>query len=189
MVDENGQVFVQSSTQHPTETQEIAAHVLGAAEQPGHRAGACGWAADLAGRRPRGNAFAAVVALAAVKTGRPVRLQLESRCRDMTLTGKRHPFSGEILQLGYDRDGRLLRPPSAARNSDGGWSLDLSELRSTTVRSSTSTTRSYVPGKRVQVSGRVAKTNVTSHTAFRGFGGPQGMMVIEEIMGSGRRAV
>jgi xanthine dehydrogenase molybdopterin-binding subunit B len=111
-----------------------------------------------------------------VRTGRPVRVQLD-RDLDMTLTGKRHPFLGRF-DVGYDGEGRLLAA-KVTLVSDAGWSLDLSE--SITDRGLFHLDNAYyVPTCHYE--GRVAKTNVVSHTAFRGFGGPQGMLVIEEIL-------
>jgi len=128
------------------------------------------------GKETQGNAFAALVALAAVKTGRPVRVQLD-RDLDMMLTGKRHPFHSKF-SVGYDGDGRLLAV-QVAMVSDGGWSLDLSQPILDRALFHLDNAY-YLPA--VHFSGQIAKTNVTSHTAFRGFGGPQGMIVIEEIM-------
>ena len=128
------------------------------------------------GKETQAAPFAALVALAARRTGRVVRLQLD-RDVDMALTGKRHPFLARF-EIGHDAEGRLL----AARIdlvSDGGWSLDLSVAICDRALFHLDNAY-YVPA--VDFSGRVARTNVTSHTAFRGFGGPQGMLVIEEIM-------
>ncbi len=172
---EDGEVFVSSSTQHPSEVQAVVAHVLDLPRnkvvvQSPRMGGGFG------GKETQGNAWAAFVALAARKTGKPVRVQLD-RDLDMTLTGKRHPFYARF-EAGYDDEGRLL----AARVllvSDGGWSLDLSE--SINDRGLFHLDNSYyIPS--VEFTGRVAKTNVVSHTAFRGFGGPQGMVVMEEIL-------
>ena len=128
------------------------------------------------GKETQGNAFAALVALAAMRTGRPVRLQLD-RDVDMTVTGKRHPFAAKFA-VGYDRDGRL-RAADIALVADGGWSIDLSQAIVDRALFHLDNAY-YLPA--VRFSGRVAKTNVASNTAFRGFGGPQGMLVIEEIM-------
>jgi xanthine dehydrogenase molybdopterin binding subunit len=128
------------------------------------------------GKETQGNTWASFAALASMKTGRAVRVQLD-RDLDMMLTGKRHPFHARF-DVGHDDRGRIL----AARVtlvSDGGWSLDLSE--SITDRALFHLDNAYyVPA--CDFSGRVGKTNVVSHTAFRGFGGPQGMLVMEEIL-------
>ena len=111
-----------------------------------------------------------------MKTGRPVRVQTD-RDVDMRMTGKRHPFLARF-QVGYDDDGKILAL-KCDLISNGGWSLDLS--MPVTDRAMFHVDNAYyVPD--IEVSGRVAKTHIASNTAFRGFGGPQGMLVIEEIM-------
>mgnify|MGYP001555139676 CR=1 FL=1 len=172
---EDGTVLVNSSTQHPSEIQAIVAEVLHVARhkvvvQAPRMGGGFG------GKETQGNAFAALMALAAVKTGRPVRIQLD-RDLDMKLTGKRHPFHARFA-IGHDRDGRLLGA-KVELVSDGGWSLDLSTAICDRALFHLDNAY-YIPA--VAFSGRVGRTNVTSHTAFRGFGGPQGIIVIEEIM-------
>jgi len=172
---DDGDVFVCSSTQHPSEIQAVVSHALHLPRnkvvvQSPRMGGGFG------GKETQGNAFAALVALAAWKLGRPVRIQLD-RDVDMTATGKRHPFYAKY-QCGFDDEGRVLGV-TADIVSDGGWALDLSE--SICDRALFHFDNSYyLPA--VAISGRVAKTNAVSHTAFRGFGGPQGMVVIEEIL-------
>jgi xanthine dehydrogenase molybdopterin binding subunit/xanthine dehydrogenase small subunit len=172
---EEGTVFVSSSTQHPTEIQAIVAEVLG---QPRHRVvvQAPRMGGGFGGKETQGNAFAAMVAVASVVTGRPVRLQLD-RDLDMVLTGKRHPFYARF-SVGYDAAGLLLAS-QVDLFSDGGWSLDLSQpvLDRALFHLDNSY---YIPA--VRFTGLIAKTHVTSQTAFRGFGGPQGMLVMEEII-------
>ena len=176
MVDEAGQVFVQSSTQHPSETQEIVAHVLGVSSnevtvQCLRMGGAFG------GKEMQPHGFAAIAALGARLTGRPVRLRL-NRTQDMTMSGKRHGFHS-TWRAGFDDDGHLVAL-EATLTADGGWSLDLSEP--VLARALCHIDNAYwIPN--VRVDGRIAKTNKTSQTAFRGFGGPQGMLVIEEVLG------
>ena len=174
-LDETGGIALHCSTQHPAETQEIVARVLGV---PRHRVtveclrmgGAFG------GKETQANACAAIAALGAYKTGRPVRVRLP-RHLDMVLTGKRHPFLAQF-EAGFDTDGRL----QAARvrlYSDGGWSLDLSEAVLGRAMFHVDNAY-YIPA--IEVTGFVCKTHKTSQTAFRGFGGPQGMLVIEDIL-------
>jgi xanthine dehydrogenase large subunit len=175
-VDEAGQVFVQSSTQHPTETQEIVAHVLGV---PSHAVTVqcLRMGGGFGGKEMQPHGFAAVAALGSTLTGRPVRLRL-SRQQDMTMTGKRHGFHAE-WRVGFDAEGRL-QALDATLTSDGGWSLDLSEP--VLARALCHVDNAYwIP--HVRVHGRVARTHKTSQTAFRGFGGPQGMLVIEDVLG------
>jgi len=172
---EDDTITVNSSTQHPTEIQTIVCEVLGLARHKvvvlAPRMGG-----GFGGKETQGNAFAAIVALAARRTGRPVRLQLD-RDVDMTLTGKRHPFHAKF-RIGHDADGRVLAA-QVELVSDGGWSLDLSQPVLDRALFHLDNAY-YLPT--VHFTGRVAKTNTTSHTAFRGFGGPQGMIVIEEII-------
>jgi xanthine dehydrogenase large subunit len=174
-IDETGGVAAQSSTQHPAETQEIIARVLGL-----HRnqvtieclrmGGAFG------GKEVQANTWAAIAAVGAWKTGRPVRVRL-TRELDMALTGKRHPYLVRY-SAGFSPTGQIeaLR---IAFFSDGGWSLDLSEP--IMWRSLFHCDNAYyVPN--VEATGRVCRTHKTSQTAFRGFGGPQAMVAIEDIL-------
>ncbi len=175
-VDENGQVFVQSSTQHPTETQEIVAHVLGLTSAE-VTVQCLRMGGGFGGKEMQPHGYAAVAALGARLTGRPVRLRL-TRQQDITMTGKRHGFHA-TWRAGFDADG-MIRALAATLTSDGGWSLDLSEP--VMARALCHVDNAYfIP--HVEVHGRVAKTHKTSQTAFRGFGGPQGMLVIENILG------
>ncbi len=175
-VDEGGQVFVQCSTQHPTETQEIVAHVLGLSSH--HVTVQClRMGGGFGGKEMQPHGFAAIAALGATLTGRPVRLRL-NRTQDLTMSGKRHGFH-VTWRAGFDDDG-LLQALDATLTSDGGWSLDLSEP--VMSRALCHVDNAYwIPHIRAQ--GRIARTNKTSQTAFRGFGGPQGMLVVEEVLG------
>ena len=168
-------VFVCSSTQHPTEIQGIVSHVLHVArnkvvvEAPRMGGG-------FGGKETQGNSWAALVALAATITKRPVRIQLD-RDVDMVVTGKRHPFWARY-EVGFADDGTLTAA-KVELVSDGGWALDLSE--SILDRALFHLDNGYyIPS--VHFTGRVGRTNHVSHTAFRGFGGPQGMLVIEEAL-------
>ena len=175
-VDESDQIFVQSSTQHPTETQEIVAHVLG---RHSHdvTVQCLRMGGGFGGKEMQPHGYAAIAALGATITGRPVRLRL-NRTQDMTLTGKRHGFHAQ-WRAGFDAEGRL-QALDATLTSDGGWSLDLSEP--VLARALCHVDNAYwIP--HVRVNGRVAQTHKTSQTAFRGFGGPQGMIVIEDVLG------
>jgi xanthine dehydrogenase molybdopterin binding subunit len=179
---EAGDVKIASSTQHPSEIQTIVSEVL---RLPRHQVvvEAPRMGGGFGGKETQGNAPAALVALAALKTGRPVRLQWD-RDLDMAVTGKRHPFRANF-EAGFDAEGRLLAL-AVDLVSDGGWSLDLSQpvLERALFHLDNAY---YVPA--VRFSGRVAKTNLASNTAFRGFGGPQGMLVVEEIMDRVARTV
>ena len=172
---EDGTVQVTSSTQHPTEVQHGVAHVLGIpSNQVVIKVTRMG--GGFGGKETQAATLAALAALAAQRTGRPVRMRY-NRDQDMMLTGKRHPFLAKFT-IGYDDEGRLLAL-KAALYSNGGWALDLS--MPVTDRAMFHTDNSYfIPN--VELQGRVVKTNLVSNTAFRGFGGPQGMLIIEEIL-------
>jgi len=172
---EDGSVFVVSSTQHPSEVQTAIAHVLGlpcnkVVVQCPRMGGGFG------GKETQAATPAALAALAAKITGAPVRFRY-NRDQDMMLTGKRHPFLAKFA-VGFDAEGMLLAV-KAEIFSNGGWSLDLSQA--VTDRALFHFDNCYyIPN--VELKGRVAKTNRASNTAFRGFGGPQGMLIIEEII-------
>ncbi|PRQ04047.1 Xanthine dehydrogenase molybdenum-binding subunit [Enhygromyxa salina] len=180
--DEAGEVFIHSSTQHPSETQEVVARVLGVPLrmvtcQSLRMGGAFG------GKETQANPYAAVAAVGAHATARPVRVRLD-RQLDMALTGKRHPFWARY-RVGHDDEGRILAL-DLELYSDGGWSLDLSTP--IMYRALFHCDNCYrIPNLRVV--GRVLRTHKTSQTAFRGFGGPQGMVVIEDILDRVARAV
>ena len=173
-IDEGG-LIVHSSTQHPSEMQEIVARVLGLPKhavvvQCLRMGGAFG------GKETQANAWAALAALAATKIGRPVRVRL-TRHQDMVLTGKRHPFLGAL-------PGRLRRRRHAARARDRA--VQRRRLVARPERAGLDRAMFHVDNcyfvPHVDVTGRVCRTHHVSHTAFRGFGGPQGMLVIEEIL-------
>ena len=172
---EDGSVVVTSSTQHPSEVQQVVAHVL---HLPTHqvivqcpRVGG-----GFGGKETQAATPAALAALAATHTGQPVRVRF-NRDQDMALLGHRHPFLARF-DAGFDSEGRFR----AARIhiwSNGGWALDLSQA--VTDRALFHLDNAYyIPA--VEFRGQVVKTNLSSNTAFRGFGGPQGMLIIEEIL-------
>jgi xanthine dehydrogenase large subunit len=173
--DGEGNIQVFASTQHPTETQAIVARILGLPENRVictclRMGGAFG------GKESQANPFAAAAALATYKTGRPVRVRLR-RHHDMLITGKRHGFLGQY-EVGFDPDGKITTL-KATLTADGGWSLDLSPP--VLARAMLHIDNAYyIPN--LVVEGRIAKTNRVSNTAYRGFGGPQGMIVIEEVV-------
>jgi xanthine dehydrogenase large subunit len=174
-VDEGESLFVQSSTQHPSETQEIVARVLGLRKsdvvvQCLRMGGAFG------GKEVQANTWAAIAALGARKLMRPVRVRL-TRAQDMTMTGKRHPFLARF-RAGMSAAGKL-QGLEIELWSDGGYSLDLSSP--VLARAMFHVDNCYLLPN-LKLVGRVCRTHHVSHTAFRGFGGPQGMLVIEEIM-------
>ena len=172
---EDGTIHVTSSTQHPTEVQHGVAHVLGI---PANKVVITvpRMGGGFGGKETQAATPAALAALASKVTGRPARMRF-NRDQDMMLTGKRHPFLVKFT-VGFDGDGKLLALKSA-HYSNGGWALDLS--MPVTDRAMFHTDNCYyIPN--VELRGQVVKTNLASNTAFRGFGGPQGMLIIEEII-------
>jgi xanthine dehydrogenase large subunit len=174
-VDGEGLVQVAASTQHPSETQAMVAHVLGlASNRVVCRCLRMG--GGFGGKETQANQTAAMAALAATITGRPVRVKLP-RALDMQLTGKRHPFLGRY-RAGFADDGTLLAL-DLDLFADGGWSCDLSPP--VLMRAMVHVDNAYY-WPAIRIVGRIAKTNVASNTAFRGFGGPQGMLIGEEVL-------
>jgi len=173
--DGEGHYQVYSSTQHPTETQIIVARVLGIASN--QVVVTClRMGGGFGGKESQANPFASVAAIAAHKTGRPARVKLR-RHHDMILTGKRHGYLGQY-HVGFTADG-LITALDVDLHADGGWSLDLSPP--VLLRAMLHVDNAYyIP--HLEVRGRIAKLNRVSNTAFRGFGGPQGMVVIEDIL-------
>jgi len=174
-LDESGGVFLHCSTQHPAETQTIVARALGIGH---HRVAVecLRMGGAFGGKEVQANAWAAIAALGAWKTRRPVRVRLP-RALDMVMTGKRHPFLARYT-AGYDAAG-ILHGFDVEMYSDGGWSLDLSEP--VLWRAIFHLDNAYLL-RAVNVTGQICRTNKTSQTAFRGFGGPQGMLVIEDAL-------
>ena len=171
----DGSVHLISSTQHPSEIQAVVSHVL---HLPRHQitVESPRMGGGFGGKETQGNTPAAFAALAAMKTNRPVRVRL-NRDQDMQLSGHRHPFLAKY-QVVHDSQGRLLALKSEVI-SNGGWALDLSTA--ITDRALLHHDNAYyIPN--LHLTGRVAKTHLSSNTAFRGFGGPQGMLIIEEII-------
>jgi xanthine dehydrogenase molybdopterin binding subunit/xanthine dehydrogenase small subunit len=174
-LDEAGGVSLHSSTQHPSETQEVVARVLGVPRNQItveclRMGGAFG------GKEVQANPWAAIAALGAWKTRRPVRLRLP-RVLDMALTGKRHPFLARF-DTGFDDEGRI-QAFTAALYSDAGWSLDLSDPIVWRALFHLDNAY-YIPN--LEATATVCFTHKTSQTAFRGFGGPQAMLVIEDVL-------
>jgi xanthine dehydrogenase large subunit len=172
---EDGDMHVLSSTQHPSETQLICAHVLGL---PAHavtvevrRMGG-----GFGGKETQGNLVAAGAALAARTTGRPVKLRLD-RDDDMAITGKRHDF-GIDYACGFDGEGRILGA-RFVQKARCGWSLDLSSAICDRAMFHADNAYFYPA---VEIESYRLRTNTVSNTAFRGFGGPQGMLGAERMM-------
>ena len=173
--EEDGAMFVVSSTQHPSEVQQTISHVL---DIPAHRVTvSCPrMGGGFGGKETQAATPAVLAALAARATGRTCGIRW-NRDQDMMITGHRHPFFARF-KVGFDSDG-MLKALQVELWSDGGWSQDLSQA--VTDRALFHLDNAYyIPA--VHFRGQVAKTNKSSNTAFRGFGGPQGMLFCEEIM-------
>jgi xanthine dehydrogenase large subunit len=175
---EDNEVTVFSSTQHPSEVQHMVGHALGvpsnAVNVQVRRMGG-----GFGGKETQANLFAVVAAMAAKKYNRAVKIRPD-RDDDMTITGKRHDFVADYT-VGYDDDGRIAAVDGvfAARC---GWSADLSGP--VTDRALFHADNAYYYPA-VRVVSKPLYTNTCSNTAFRGFGGPQGLVggerIIEEI--------
>ena len=172
---EDDEVTVVASTQHPSEAQHMVAHALGvpsnAVVVTVRRMGG-----GFGGKETQMNLFCVIAAIAAKKLGRAVKLRPD-RDQDMEITGKRHDFRIDY-DVGFDDDGRILAVDGvfAARC---GWSADLSGP--VTDRALFHADNAYYyPAVRLQ--SRPLKTNTVSNTAFRGFGGPQGVIAAERMI-------
>jgi xanthine dehydrogenase molybdopterin binding subunit len=173
--DESDKMHVFSSTQHPSETQALVAEVLGgprnAVTVEVRRLGGA-----FGGKETQANHAACWAALLSHATGCPVKIRL-FRDDDMIMTGKRHRFLIRY-EAGFDHEG-VLHGVKLELHSDGGAATDLSFA--ILERAMLHADNSYfIPA--CSVTGSVWKTNLPSNTAFRGFGGPQGMVAIETIM-------
>ena len=172
---EDGAVLVYSSTQHPSEVQHVVARVLALPDsfvtcQVRRMGGGFG------GKETQATQWAVIAALAARMTGRACKFRLD-RDADMVMTGKRHDFAVEY-KVGYEPNGRI-RVVDLDLDARCGCSADCSI--GVVDRSMFHADNSYfLPEFRIY--SRRVKTNTVSNTAFRGFGGPQGMMAIERVI-------
>lgn len=172
---EDGEMEVFSSTQNPSETQAYVAQVTGvAANKIVSRVKRMG--GGFGGKETRSVQLAGICAAAAKKTRRPVRCML-NRDEDILTSGQRHPFLAR-WKVAVNRDGKL-QALDADVFANGGWSQDLSAAVCDRALSHSDGVY-MIPN--VHVRGRIAKTNTVSNTAFRGFGGPQGMFIAESYM-------
>lgn len=172
---EGKEMLLYASTQNPTETQAIVAEVLGInrneVEVEVKRMGGA-----FGGKETQGNHVAAWAALLSNATKRPVKIHL-FRDDDQIMTGKRHRFLSRY-EIGFDEAGRILAY-KLELNADAGSSTDLS--RAILERAMLHSDNAYfIPD--TSITGKAWKTNLPSNTAFRGFGGPQGMAVIENAI-------
>ncbi|MGE5499999.1 MAG: xanthine dehydrogenase molybdopterin binding subunit [Syntrophothermus sp.] len=172
---EGGNVKIFSSTQGPTQVQRAAARVLGLSmnqvEVDVSRIGG-----GFGGKEDQANAYGAMAALASVITGRPVKLIL-NRQEDIRYTGKRHSYSTDY-KIGLSEDGKILAY-EVIFYQNAGAAADLSPaiLDRTLFHC---TNAYYIPN--VKATGYSCRTNIAPATAFRGFGGPQGMFAIESAL-------
>ncbi|UWR71731.1 xanthine dehydrogenase molybdopterin binding subunit [Phaeobacter inhibens] len=172
---EDGGMLVNSSTQHPTEIQHKVAEAIGL---PMHavRVETRRMGGGFGGKESQGNALAVACAIAARATGRTCKMRYD-RDDDMTITGKRHAFRISY-RAGFDAEGRILGV-EFTHLVDCGWAQDLS--LPVADRAMLHSDNAYaIPAIRIE-SHRL-KTNRQSATAYRGFGGPQGMVGIERLM-------
>ncbi len=172
---EDDDVTVYSSTQHPSEVQHMVAHVLGVPSNAVtiivRRMGG-----GFGGKETQPNLFASIAAVAAKKWNRAVKIRPD-RDDDMVATGKRHDFLNDY-EVGFDNDGRILAVDGtfAARC---GFSADLSGP--VTDRALFHADNAYYYPA-VRLVSKPMKTNTVSNTAFRGFGGPQGLITAERMI-------
>ncbi|NMM08389.1 xanthine dehydrogenase molybdopterin binding subunit [Polaromonas sp.] len=173
---EQNQWLIYSSTQHPGEVQHWVAHALGVG-QHAVRVECRRMGGGFGGKETQAGQLAVWAAIAANKLKCPVKLRLD-RDDDFLVTGKRHPFAYEYT-AGFDDSGRItgLKLMMAA---NCGFSADLSGP--VADRALFHVDNAYFL-QDVEIASYRCKTNTQSNTAFRGFGGPQGMIVIETIVG------
>jgi xanthine dehydrogenase large subunit len=172
---EGGDMLVHSSTQHPTEIQHKVAHALGvpmnAVRVETRRMGG-----GFGGKESQGNALAVACAIVANRTGRPCKMRYD-RDDDMTITGKRHDFRIDYT-AGYDDDGRISGL-EFTHYTRCGWALDLSHP--VADRAMLHADNAYHL-EDVKITSHRLRTNTQSATAYRGFGGPQGILGIERVI-------
>ncbi len=174
---ENDGMLIHCSTQHPSEMQHLVANCLGLRSH--HVQVECRrMGGGFGGKESQSALFACVAAIAAKRLNRPVKLRLD-RDDDFLVTGRRHCFHYEY-EVGYDDEGRVLGA-ELTMVSRAGFSADLSGPVMT--RAVCHFDNAYwLPD--VAIHGYSGKTNTQSNTAFRGFGGPQGAIAIENILDS-----
>lgn len=175
MPQDDGSMLVLSSTQHPSEVQHLVAHALAkSAHEVTVQCRRMG--GGFGGKESQPALFACVAAVFAARTGRCVKLRLD-RDDDMLITGKRHDFISE-WEVGCDRDGHITAL-DVMLASRCGHSADLSGP--VNDRAICHVDNAYFI-ENIRITSHRCRTHTVSNTAFRGFGGPQGMMVIEAVI-------
>ena len=172
---EDGEISIHCSTQHPTEVQHIVARAM-ALPDAKVRVECRRMGGGFGGKESQPALFASLCAMAAMRLGRSVKLRLD-RDDDMIITGKRHPFQFEY-DVGFDDTGRIVGADLMLA-SDCGYSADLSGP--VNARAICHVDNAYFL-EHVRIRNFPCKTHKVSNTAFRGFGGPQGMFLIEHVM-------
>ncbi|HEY6924341.1 MAG TPA: xanthine dehydrogenase molybdopterin binding subunit [Steroidobacteraceae bacterium] len=174
---EDGAMLIHSSTQHPSEVQQIVAHAL--AKRASQVTVQCRrMGGGFGGKETQPALIAAAAAVLAYRTGRAIKLRLD-RDTDMLMTGKRHDFLADY-DVGFDPSGRIVAL-AVMLASRCGYSADLSGP--VNDRAMMHIDNAYFL-ENVEIVSHRCKTHTVSNTAFRGFGGPQGMAVIEQIVDS-----
>ncbi|MFZ3583500.1 xanthine dehydrogenase molybdopterin binding subunit [Loktanella sp. DJP18] len=172
---EGGDMVVHSSTQHPTEIQHKVAEALGV-PMHGVRVEVRRMGGGFGGKESQGNALAVACAVAARLTGKPCKMRYD-RDDDMIVTGKRHDFRIDY-DAGFDDRGRLTGV-DFTHYTRCGWAMDLS--LPVADRAMLHADNAYLLDA-CRITSHRLKTNTQSATAFRGFGGPQGVLGIERVM-------
>ncbi|RFA28413.1 xanthine dehydrogenase molybdopterin binding subunit [Alkalilimnicola ehrlichii] len=172
---DHGGVLVHSSTQHPSEIQHMVGRALG--KQAHDVVIQCRrMGGGFGGKESQPALFACAAAIVATATGRPAKLRID-RDTDMIMTGKRHDFLAEY-DVGFDANGRI-QALDLMLASRCGYSADLSAP--VNDRAMFHADNAYYL-EHVNIVSHRCKTHTVSNTAFRGFGGPQGMMAIEAVI-------
>ena len=166
---------VHSSSQHPGEVQLQVAHALGL-EAKDVTVECRRMGGGFGGKESQPGQMAAIAAIGALRTGRPVKLRLD-RDDDMVLTGKRHDFRID-WHVGFDDEGRILGV-RFRQSTRAGYSADLTGAIADRAMFHADNAY-FLPS--VAIDSHRCKTHTVSNTAFRGFGGPQGMFGIEEVI-------
>lgn len=173
--EDNGGITVYSSSQNPNEIQRMVANVLGLSQHQVtvdiKRLGG-----GFGGKETQATAWACIAALVTYHTGRPAELRL-TRDEDMLCTGKRHAFEN-YYKVAFDKEGKILAY-EVELNSNCGAVADVST--SVLERAMLHAENCYQI-QNIKIIGRPCKTNLHPATAFRGFGGPQGIFAIESVL-------